>query len=71
MGSQGKVQNEREIGHTLLLGSRVLCGFWDKARLVNLNKKSQILVYPMGVLTLGHRKERCWEVGDAVDHRGC
>ena len=42
-----------------------------KVRLVNLNKKYQVLVLSTGVLTLGKKKERSWEAGDTVDHKDC
>ena len=57
-GSQGRVQAERErvledLGHMPLLGieGQVLWDSWAKARFVNSNQKSGVLVSFVGVLS--------------------
>lgn len=50
---------------------KVLWGSWAKARLVNSNKKSGVLVSFTGVLSKGCMRGRLWEAGETVYHKGC
>lgn len=66
------MQREAGPGRKPLSGfmGRALKGFCAKAKLVNSNQESGLLVSPMGVFSKGRIKGQPWEVGETVDHKG-
>lgn len=67
---QGRMQTETEAGprsRTLLrFMGRVLWDSQTRARLVNWNQESGVLVSPMGVLSKGCMRQRHWKAEETI-----